>query len=302
MTSWRRTPAGARTQPIRSPGAAIFDSVDSARTRSATSGSAAIGAGRLAAVAQLAVRVVLEDPEAALGGDARDLAAAPVGQRATGGVLERRHRVEEHRPLAVDRRLERLGQEPVVVAGDRHEPRARQAEGLERGEVGRLLDEHDRPGFHEQRRDEGQRLLGAARDDQLVGRRRQPAARQQAGDPLAQDGVALGRRVLERAPGDVVAQRPGERRAQPGGVEQPRIRQPAGERDDAGPLGQREDVAHGTAGDPAQPRGRPGRRGAGGAGPRHRLRRRRPWPAGSRSCRSARRPCPARRARARPRR
>ena len=35
------------------------------------------------------------------------------------------------------------GSSPSSSHGDRHEPRAREAEGLQRGEVGRVLDEHD---------------------------------------------------------------------------------------------------------------------------------------------------------------
>jgi PmbA protein len=56
------------------------------------------------------------------------------------------------------------------------------------------------------------------------------------------------------------------RLTQPGDVEQARLREAAGERDHAGPLGEGEDVAHRAAGDAAQPGGRRGRRRAGATG------------------------------------
>ena len=64
IVSGRSSIRGARTQPIRRPGAAIFDSVEIASVRSPAPGSDAIAGQRLAAVAQLAVRVVLDQPQA----------------------------------------------------------------------------------------------------------------------------------------------------------------------------------------------------------------------------------------------
>ena len=115
--------------------------------------------------------------------------------------------------MARGQRRRRLGVEPVVVARDRHDGRAGELERLQRREVGRLLHEHGVARLEQHGRDQRQRLLGAARDQQLVGVRRQAARGQPGGDRGAQRRVALGRRVLQRAADDVVGQRGGERRA-----------------------------------------------------------------------------------------
>ena len=46
IVSGRRSGSGARTQPIRSPGAAIFDSVESESTRSSSAASVGSGSPR----------------------------------------------------------------------------------------------------------------------------------------------------------------------------------------------------------------------------------------------------------------
>ena len=134
-----------------------------------------------------------------------------------------------------------VGIQPVVVARHRHDGRAGQPERLQRGEVGRLLGEHDVARLEQYGGDQRQRLLRAARDEELLGAGREPARGQPRGDGGAQRVVALGGRVLQRAAG--VVERGRERHPHALGVEQLRRRQPAGERDHPRPLGQREDLA-----------------------------------------------------------
>ncbi len=90
------------------------------------------------------------------------------------------------------------GSRPCVVAGGGDEARAGEAEGLQRREVGGVLDEHDVVGVDEHARDEAERLLRAGRDEDLV----RFGGQAPAGEPLceqrAQLRVALGGRVLQR--------------------------------------------------------------------------------------------------------
>ena len=169
---------------------------------------------RLAAVAQLAVRVVLEQPEAAGAGERDERLAALERERAAGRVLERRDRVEQPGAVLGGERGRRLGIEPVVVAGHGDDGRARELECLQRREVRRLLHEHRVAGLEQHGGDQRERLLGAARDQQLVGVRRQPARGEPRGDGGAQRRVALRRRVLQRAADG--ARRPARRRRRRG--------------------------------------------------------------------------------------
>ena len=98
-------------------------------------------------------------------------------QRAAGRVLERRHRVEQPGAVARGQRGDGLGVEAVVVARHRDDLGAGELERLERGEVGRLLDQHAVAGLEQHGRDQRQRLLRAARDQQ---RRRRAVGRPRA--------------------------------------------------------------------------------------------------------------------------
>ena len=71
--------------------------------------------------------------------------------------------------MALGERGDGVGVEPVVVAGHRDDGRAGELEGLERGEVARLLDQHGVAGLEQDGGDQRERLLGAAGDQQLVG-------------------------------------------------------------------------------------------------------------------------------------
>ena len=123
-------------------------------------------------------------------------------ERPAGRVLEGRDGVEQPRAVARGERRDGVRVEAVVVARDRHHLRAGELEGLQRGEIRRLLDEHRVARLEQHGRDQRQRLLGAARDQQLLGRRSAGRASvSRAATRGAQRRVALRRRVLQRAPG-----------------------------------------------------------------------------------------------------
>ena len=150
------------------------------------------------------------------------------------------------------RRGDRVRVEPVVVARDRHRHGAGERERLQRRQVGRLLDEHAVAGLQQHGGGERERLLGAARDEHVVGLGRQAARGQPRGDRGAQLGSPS---VVEycsarpaRAPDSAAA----NAARKPGRVEQLRRGQAAGERDHARPGGQGEDLAHRRARDAAQ--------------------------------------------------
>ena len=152
--------------------------------------------------------------------------------------------------MAHGQREDRVRVQALVIAGDRDHVGARELEGLDGGEVRRLLDEHGRAGIERHRRDERERLLRPAGDEQIVGLGGEPARCQPCRDGLAQRGVAFGGRVLQRAgPG---RQRRGEGGREPLEVEQLGRGQATGERDDARQRGEREEFAHGRGANAAQ--------------------------------------------------
>jgi hypothetical protein len=143
----------------------------------------------------------------------------------------------------------------AVVARDRHRDGAGERERLQRGEVGRLLHEHPVTRLEQSSGDECEGLLRAARHKQVVRLSRKPARRQLVRERRPQCRVALGRRVLKRAPSAPVRQDRGERVAQPGRVEQLGGRQATGERDHAGTRGEGQDLPHRRAPHPTQASG-----------------------------------------------
>ena len=159
-----------------------------------------------------------------------------------------------------DQRRQRVGIDAVLVARHDDQPRAGEAEALQRGEVGGVLDEHDVCGIEQHAGEQPERLLGAGRDDDLAGVGVEAARGEAVGEQRAQPGVALRRGVLQRACHGGRRERRREglgdhlRRKQLGSGEA------AGERDDLGALGQREDVAHGGGADIREPRGQGGQR------------------------------------------
>ena len=113
--------------------------------------------------------------------------------------------------MALGQRRRGVGIDPVVVARHRHELGAGELEGLQRREVGRLLDEDPVARLDQHGGGQRERLLGAARSTSTSSaRRRRARARSGARrSARAQRRVALGRGVLQRA-----AARP-RRRARP---------------------------------------------------------------------------------------
>jgi hypothetical protein len=153
----------------------------------------------LTSIAELAVRVVLHDPHPRLGGQLGDGGPARRGQGPAGRVGEVGHEVEQRRPLPVHHLGEGGGIEPVLVAGDRHDPGVGELEALERGQVGGLLDGDHRTGVEQRGGGEGDGLLRTGRDDQLLRHRRQPTIAQAGRHQGTKRRIALGRGVLEVA-------------------------------------------------------------------------------------------------------
>ena len=154
-----------------------------------------------------------------------------------------------------DECVERVGVQAAVIARDRDRLRSGEGEALQRGQVGRLLDEHPVAGFDEHRRHQRQRLLGAAGDEQIVGVGLEAALGQALGDEAAQQRVALRGGVLQGASTRPLGEDGGERRLQAGTIEELRRGQAAGEGDDPGALGEGEDVADRRAGGAADAAG-----------------------------------------------
>ncbi len=146
----------------------------------------------------------------------------------------------------------------------RHDPGAREAEGLEGGEVAGVLDEDGVARFDQGGGEQGQRLLGAGGDEEVVGVGVEPARGGPGGERGTQGGFALGGGVLECPRGLL-----GEDRPVGGGdalrVEQHRGRQPAREVDHFGAGSDGEDVPYGRTADRTGPRGER-REGSGGGG------------------------------------
>ncbi len=96
---------------------------------------------RLALEGQLAVGVVLEDPEAVLGGELDQPHPLLGRERAAGRVVEVGDDVGElDRPLG-ERRFERREVEPVGLQRHRHQLDAEPLQQQQRAVVGRLLDD-----------------------------------------------------------------------------------------------------------------------------------------------------------------
>ncbi len=165
---------------------------------------------RLAVVADAAVGVVLENGKIVLGGDLDEPLAALDADRATGGVLEGRDRVEE-RDLAssAELGLESVEIEALLVHGQRHDLRPVARQDLQGPVVGRPLDEHTtRPRGELHGRVEHEPLQPAGRQkhparlDAVPFREQLPQRTVAAARPVRQDRdpVALERR--RRAVGD----------------------------------------------------------------------------------------------------
>ena len=150
---------------------------------------------RLALVAHEPVGIVLEHEQLVLLCELDDPPAALQAQRAAARVLEGRDEVEERgRRAAAKRLLERVGVEPLVVAGEQLDVRAELAEDLQRPVVGRELGEHALAGS-EVLGEEHEPLQRAVGQEHTLRVDAVPV-----GDPLAQRRVARRRSVREDRP------------------------------------------------------------------------------------------------------
>ena len=203
---------------------------------------------RLAAEAQQAVGVVLDDEQLA---PPRQLDQAPPPlerHRHPGGVLEARHRVDEFRPppLAVEPRQHRfqlVDPHPVLVAVDLDRLGLVAAEDRHRAGVGRRLADDDVAGIDQRLADQVDRLLAAGGDDHVVGVGQHPLGAHHLDDAVDRLGEALGRPVLERLGGRLLRD-PRHLRGEGLGREGRGVGQAAGQRDHLGPRRDRHQVAH----------------------------------------------------------
>ena len=193
---------------------------------------------RLAAKAQLDIRVILEDRERVLARQREQALALGTRQRVAGGVVEVGDDVGELRSdTAVECRREPLEVDSVWLDRDRRERGAVLAQREQRAVVARSFDDHlvaggdqlveqERVGLHRAVRDEHLRFLDAVA----------------FGDPAPQREVADGRAVGGHA-ARVVGERSLRRRGQAVDVDDVERRRSASERDGGG----RRHVASGLA-------------------------------------------------------
>ena len=141
---------------------------------------------RLALEGQLAVGVVLEDPEVVLGGEL-DQAPPLLGrERAAGRVVGVGDDVGElDRPLG-ERRLQRADVEPVGLERHRHQLDAELLQQQQGAVIGRLLDDHPVARLEQVLEQHRPRLERAVGDHHLRGSR----SPMPLGDPLAEPGMA----------------------------------------------------------------------------------------------------------------
>lgn len=164
------------------------------------------------------------------------------------------------------RLLQRHRIHPVRVARHGHHPRPREPERLKGREIAGVLDQDDVPRLQQRGGEQRQPLLRPRGDEHSVRAGRQPARPVPRRERRPEHRLALGRRVLQRAPRGL-----GEHIAVGGRyplrVEQLGRGQPTREVDDFGTRGDGEDVPNGGTPDGRDPpgeagHGRPGARPA----------------------------------------
>ena len=190
-------------------------------------------------VPEVAVRVVLHDRQPDRRGPGRDGLAPRRAHAAAARVLEIGQQVEETRAPG---RVQRVRRRAFVVAGHRQKLRLVRREGLQRAQVRRRLHRDAAARIDQHLADQVQPLLRAGRDQHLGGRDLQALGLQLRRRPFAQRAETFARGVLQRLARGL--------RQHPIGGGAQRLdrktvgrRQPAGERDDAGPFGQLQDLA-----------------------------------------------------------
>ena len=200
------------------------------------------GRRRRCGEAELAVGDVLQDQESVAAGQRDQLLPPRQRHRQPGRVLEVGDRVEDLRPqTAREQCAELVDAQSCVVDRDAVHVGLVAAEGHDRAEVGRRLDDDHVARVEVGLGDQLHAVDAAAGDHQLAGARRPALERgEPAGDVVADAGDSLGRRVLQRdgrIGGDQPLRDLGER------LRRERLRrgEPAGERDHVGRAGQGED-------------------------------------------------------------
>ena len=116
----------------------------------------------LAPVAQVAVGVVLGHDEAVFGGQLRDGLPPVGGQRAAGGILERRDHVKQPGMIPARRFLKRIQLHAALVALDGDEVGLVEVHGLHVAKEGRAFHQHRVAGV-DQRLEQQVHAAGAAR-------------------------------------------------------------------------------------------------------------------------------------------
>jgi len=200
---------------------------------------------RLAAEAQLAVGVILDDQHTVLRGQLDQTAAAFQTQRAPGGVLEVGDGVEQFGLFSLRRqpgeqRGKRVHVNAALVGGHLGVARQVRLKRLQGAQVGRRLDEHEVALVNQNFAEQVEPLLAAGHDLHVRG-----GDAVTPSNPLAQRQVALGGRVLQRG-GAVLAERGFS--GLPHGVQRKQLRcgQAPGERNHVGLLGDFQDFADGA--------------------------------------------------------
>ena len=149
---------------------------------------------RLALEGKLAVGIVLEDPEAVLGGELDQSRALRRRERAAGGVVEVGDDVGELDRTVVQRRLEGADVEPVGLQRHRHQLDSEPLQHQQRAVVGRLLDHDPVTGLEQVLEQHPARLQRPVGDHHLPG----VEIAVPLGDPLAEAGMPDPRPVGER--------------------------------------------------------------------------------------------------------
>ena len=158
----------------------------------------AVGGG--SGKADLTVGVILKEKHVAVLEDLNDLVVHFLGIAQAGGVLEVRDQVGK---LGIGMVLDRLGKliavDAVGIHGNSQNLRIENMEGLERDQIGGILDNDFIVGVDHHRTDHGEGLLGAVGDDNVIRAHIADAHGLIAlGNPLTQSRPALGGAVLQR--------------------------------------------------------------------------------------------------------
>ena len=207
---------------------------------------------RRVAEVQVAVRVVFHHQHVVLHRQFQHPLAALQAEHGAAGVAEGGNQVDELGLVFDDEFLESVGVHALPVHRCRHELGAVQAEALDGGQEGRAFDDHLVAGGNEGLAQQIQRLLAAGGDDQVLGRHALVAlAGHESGELFAQRVVALGRAVLQGAPG-FFGQRSIDGFADAVHIEHGAVGKAPGKADDAGPAQQLEEFADGGGFDVVQ--------------------------------------------------